>query len=351
MSTSHQAVLSPALVKPVVKPAIVAAPVVKPVVAPAAQPIVPGVFKAARVRVLLIGINYSNTPIELYGCVNDIQNVQNWFKANTPSSVPLSFYVLSDSKVGKTVVKGAQGSGTGANILAGIQWLVSDARANDVMYVHYSGHGTTVYSNDAGEPSGSDSTWMPLDSKTFRGGGSKGLILDNELRALLTSKVPAGSVLWVTSDSCYSGTVLDLRYNYSDASFQVDTPIVGAPEPWTPSMSPAGVAQVYKPALLQPATLVIEIKTYEASKGQVYLLSGCTDTQQSADAWENRQACGALTWAFLSTIKQNKSTPLKYMMKDVRGLLGLHGYPQTPQLSTGQSVNLSMPFTACLGLL
>jgi hypothetical protein len=302
--------------------------------------------------VLLIGNNYTNTPIELYGCVNDIENVQAWFKANTPSSVPLSFYVLSDKKVGSRVTGGPQGLGTGANILAGINWLVSGARANDLMFVHYSGHGKTVYGNDAGESSGSDSTWMPLDYKYFRGGGAKGLILDNELRALLTPKVPEGSVLWMTSDSCYSGTVLDLRYNYSDASFQVDKPVVGAPAPWTPSIPlSSSPVKVYTPALIQPATLVIENKAYEACKGNVYLLSGCTDTQTSADAWENRQACGALTWALMSTLTQNKSTPLKYLMKDVRGLLGLHGYPQTPQLSTGQSVDLGMPFTACLGLL
>jgi hypothetical protein len=311
------------------------------------------------VRVLLIGNNYCGTPNELYGCCTDIDNARAWFTAATPASTyALSFKEYSDRKnSAKQIQPGPDGTGTGANILAGINWLVGNAKAGDILYMHYSGHGSNVPTSDLAELDHVNSAWVPIDYKTFRGGGLSGLLLDNELRSALVLRVPTGASLWVTSDSCFSGSVLDLRFNYTDASFRsldaatVDT---GAPAPWRPALPlPSGCkateTQICDSRAITTATTVMENKAYAKTTGNVVLLSGCTDRQAAADAWEDRAAQGALSWALFSCLQKNKEVPVKYLLRDVRALLRNHGYVQTPQLSSGgTAIDLSKSASAIL---
>jgi hypothetical protein len=328
--------------RPVPKPPAPLKPVVRP--APPPPPPTP-------VRVLLIGNNYCGTPNELAGCAQDIDRAKAWFTANTPAGYALHFYELGDRwSVGENrrVVAGPQGTGTGANILAGLEWLTAKARAGDVMYVHYSGHGAGLPTADPAETSHVSSAWVPLDYQTFRGGNTAGFVQDDELRRVAVQRVPAGATLWVTSDSCHSGTVMDLRYNYRDASFRTAIPLTdpGVPAPWTPDLplpksckAPAVIE--YNPATAVSALLTVENKFYAPSAGTVFLLAGCMDTQTSADTYEDNLAQGALSWALFSCLAKAPASPVKYLMKDIRALLKLHGYSQQPQLSAGKATDLS----------
>lgn len=306
-----------------------------------------------KTKVLLIGNNYCGTPNELSGCVADIDHARAWFLANVSATTrQLSFYELSDSRQGAgKVVAGKQGMGTGANILAGLAWLLAQAKTGDVLYVHYSGHGSQLVAGtaDPGEVTGLQSTWVPVDYKTFRGGKSKGLITDDELRAL-TAKVPAGVTLWVTSDSCFSGTVLDLRFNFTDTSSRevanildpVDKSVLAVPsvEDNQPSTARAGVT----------VTTVTENTFYPVTAGRVILLSGSTDLQTSADTFEDARAQGAASWALFSCLTKDSKAPLKILLKNIRGLLGARGYTQVPQLSSGNSINVeALTFAGLLG--
>jgi hypothetical protein len=289
--------------------------------------------------VLLVGNNYVGTANELAGCVADVQHARSYFAANVnPATFNLSFFELSDNwdASGSAVMVGANGTGTRANILKGFDWLLTGAAAGDVLYVHYSGHGTTAVTAEAGEVDHVDSCWVPLDYQTA------GLIRDNELRTI-ANRVPSGATLWITSDSCHSGSVLDLRYSFADTSFRGDLV-----DDFVPVWEADDVS--YDPRALVTSTVTVENRFYPATTGTVVLLSGCKDLQTSADAYEERQSQGAMSWALFSALKQDKTTALKYLVRDVRMLLKQHKYTQIPQLSSGTTLDLNTSFATLLKL-
>ena len=61
--------------------------------------------------------------------------------------------------------------------------LMRDAKPNDSLFLHYSGHGGQKWDEDADEEDGMDEYICPADGKN---------ILDDELKALLSKKLPKG---------------------------------------------------------------------------------------------------------------------------------------------------------------
>lgn len=85
--------------------------------------------------------------------------------------------------------------------------------------------------------------------------------------------------------------------------------------------------------------------SHKASSGHIICLSGCQDSQTSADSVEDGKPCGALTWGFLKVLSENKFKiqwgPLLY---ELRKLMKKSGYDQIPELSFGDSVGLDEYF-------
>jgi metacaspase-1 len=75
---------------------------------------------------------------------------------------------------------------------------------HDSLFFHYSGHGGLTEDLDGDEDNGYDETVYPLDFK------EAGMILDDEMHAIMVKPLPAGCRLTAIYDSCHSGTVLDL---------------------------------------------------------------------------------------------------------------------------------------------
>ena len=69
------------------------------------------------------------------------------------------------------------------------------------------------------------------------------------------------------------------------------------------------------------------------------MLSGCLDSQTSADTYEEGQAQGALTYAFLK-ITRKKSLTYEKLVLEIQKLLKKKGYPQIPTLSSGRKLKL-----------
>ena len=109
-------------------------------------------------------------------------------------------------------------------------------------------------------------------------------------------------------DSCFSGTMLDLKYQYLD-SLNYDT--------YTENSK--------------------DLETV----GNVFMISGCTDEQTSADAIINNKATGAMTWSLLEGLKQKPGCSWKELIKTMRDLLKKSQYTQMPQFSSGQFVNIN----------
>jgi len=258
-------------------------------------------------KALIIGINYIGTSNELHGCINDAMNMKNFLKTEY-GFVDKDIFFMSDVSEDPKKVP------TKKNMIAAIKALVLGVKEGDVAYFSYSGHGSNVLDTSGDERDGKDETLVPLDLD---------LIIDDDLRKMLVDPLPKGVKLTCIFDCCHSGTGLDLRYNYQ---------FVGST-----------AVQDYK-------RYITDIdKHYKDSLGDVVLLSGCTDDKTSIDAFIEGKAQGAMTYAFLSTMKKLKSKKkeMTYLnvLKNLRQFMKQNGYDQVPQLSTGRSVNLQSPFS------
>ena len=232
---------------------------------------------------LLIGINYYNTRYRLNGCINDTKSVKNILLKQGYTNITL----LTDDGNKKP---------TKTNILIEITNLLKYAKPGDTLFLLYSGHGSYCLDRNNDELNRNDQMIVSCDLK--------GLI-DDDLKGIIDNYLKPGVSLFCLFDSCYSGSVLDLRYQNLDS--------------------------------LNNNNLTINNKETE-TKGNVIMISGCTDFQTSEDDYINGAFNGALTWAFTNSYKPTISW--QTMMNNMRILLKNNGYPQLPQLSSGKLIDI-----------
>ena len=139
-------------------------------------------------RALLIGIGKYEVLPRLPGSKNDIELVR---------QVLLSRYGFLDENV--KVVRDE--AATRAGVLTALNQIVKESGPKDVVYIHYSGHGSQVEDLNGDESQDQlDETLVPQDGRT------EGVpdITDDELEALLAQLKTSQAV--VVLDSCHSGT-------------------------------------------------------------------------------------------------------------------------------------------------
>ena len=66
---------------------------------------------------------------------------------------------------------------------------MSDAQPDDSLFLHYSGHGVQMKDGEGDEVDGLDEVIIPLD---FKKGQWDSMIRDDDLKSLLTTKLPKG---------------------------------------------------------------------------------------------------------------------------------------------------------------
>ncbi|KAH8645645.1 caspase domain-containing protein [Xylariales sp. PMI_506] len=155
-----------------------------------------------RRKALLIGINYFGQRGQLRGCINDVRNMSGYL-------VEHFAYKREDMVILTDDQQNPMSQPTKQNILRAMHWLVKDARPNDSLFFHYSGHGGQTKDLDGDEDDGYDEVIYPVD---FR---SVGHITDDEMHRIMVRPLQAGVRLTAIFDSCHSGTALDLPYIYS----------------------------------------------------------------------------------------------------------------------------------------
>ncbi|KAI9161148.1 hypothetical protein LWI28_014907 [Acer negundo] len=143
-------------------------------------------------KAVLIGCNYPGTKAELKGCINDV---------NKMHACLLERYGFSEDNI--TVLIDTDRSctqPTGRNIRKALSNLVRSAKRGDVLFVHYSGHGTRLPA-ETGEDddTGYDECIVPCDMN---------LITDDDFREFV-DQVPEGCRITIVSDSCHSGGLID----------------------------------------------------------------------------------------------------------------------------------------------
>jgi len=140
-------------------------------------------------KAVLFGCNYPGQKGELKGCINDVWNMKK-ILTELKGFEESNITVLIDTDSKYT-------SPTGANMRKALKDLVASAAADDILFVHYSGHGTQV-------PSFSEADWKnealcPTDMN---------LIVDDDLRDIFNA-LPTTVQLTVVTDCCHSGGMLD----------------------------------------------------------------------------------------------------------------------------------------------
>jgi len=253
-------------------------------------------------KALLIGINYTGNPnAHLDGCINDA-NYLKYMLITKFGFQDSNMLVMTDEMTNPLLLP------TRANILNAFRWLVQDANPGDSLWFSFSGHGGQTKDLNGDEADGLDETILPLDYKTA------GMIIDDDIHAILDKGVPAGAKLTAIMDCCHSGTGMDLPFEYSTGCQTCD---------------PRGRANI--------------------TPGDVICFSGCRDDQTSADTTMlNREHVhsGVLTFSFVKAVEEhypylNYSTLLTTMQK----ACGEKGFKQIIQLSSGKVLDLSQPFT------
>jgi hypothetical protein len=261
-------------------------------------------------RAFLVGINYIGTPNQLNGCVNDVNNIGTYLHTFRKYN---SFIVMTDYSARKP---------TRANILAGFAALLRGAVAGDELWFHYSGHGSLTRDTSGDEESGADSSICPID---FMRSGN---ITDDIIRNNLVALVPKGVRLYIVLDACHSGTGCDLRYKYDDSSYitnkQSSLPDNYVPNDWS----------------LQQTSY--EFKRYNKTNGEVFCISGCQDTQTSADAFMEGKAAGVLTYLLLKCLRNNSHSTYKWkhLLKDICCGEKVCRFTQRTALTSGNPLNL-----------
>jgi len=232
-------------------------------------------------RACLIGINYTNTENELYGCVNDVAKIKDILETK--------YNYLSNNIT--TLLNAAA---TRNNILNEFTTLIKSANEGDTLFVSYSGHGSSTPDRNKDEIDGVDELIVSVDYYA---------ILDDELKQIIDTHMKPNVKLFTLFDSCHSGTMLDLPYQY------------------------------YKTDSNEP---IIHPNCSE-TKGEVICLSGCKDDQTSMDAYINANYNGAMTWAFVDVLSKNNNNKLswKLLIEQIRTTLQTGNFDQLPQLTSG----------------
>jgi len=247
--------------------------------------VIPEIKNTKNNAALLIGINYTGTDYELKGCINDTNSINTFISNYNFKKIS----ILTDNTEKKPDHN---------NILEEFKNLLINSQAGDVLLFFYSGHGSYVLDKNNNEPTGYDQMIMPCD---FNG------IIDDELKSIIQTNLKKDVTLIALFDSCFSGSVLDLKYQYMDS--------------------------------LDKNNFTENVNESETI-GNVIMISGCSDEQTSNDSIINNKDQGAMTWSFLEAFKSQQNITWRQLLINMRDLLKKSNFNQTPQLSSGTLFNI-----------
>ena len=98
------------------------------------------------------------------------------------------------------------GNPTKKEIIKGLKWLGKNAKAGDVLWLHYSGLSNKSDQYDEGDDI--DEAILPLDYKRT------GVITDDEIFKRLIADLPKDVTVYAVFDCCSTGSIVDLSYRY-----------------------------------------------------------------------------------------------------------------------------------------
>lgn len=273
-------------------------------------------------RAVLIGINKYQVPgSDLNGCVNDVKNLSGALKIYY-GFADKDITTLTDLKATKKAMQTA------------IQKLIGSGKKGDTLLLHYSGHGSNVPDDNGDEADHRDEILCPTDLDW------KDTLRDDWLRKTF-NKLQKGVSLTVIMDCCHSGTI---------------TRVMTPPD--------APVRERFLPCPLDFMATesgrklrgTVRVQSGKAPRGRKrksdvvhadipeLLITGCRDTQTSADADINGIYNGALTYYLVESIKEAEGKlTYRELHKMTTAKLKAEDFDQVPQLE-GQKTSFDRQF-------
>jgi hypothetical protein len=240
-------------------------------------------------RALLMGLNYRNSSYELFGCINDVYSIEKKLRSSYGFT---NVSIITDD----TNIKP-----TASNIYNQIKQLLQNSVSGDLLFISYSGHGSYIMDTNGDEKDGRDETLVGLDLIGVK---------DDSLKSLIDTHLKSGVTLIMLFDSCFSGTILDLKYQYRDT--------------------------------LNNSNLTINNKSSETA-GNIIVISSSQDNQTSVDAYINNKSQGAATWGFLKALNDDLKPTWENLIHNMRTVINGGGYSQVTQLSSGRAIDIKTP--------
>lgn len=273
-------------------------------------------------RAVLIGINKYQVPgADLQGCVNDVKNLRG----------ALTMYY---GFAGKDITTITDAQATKKAMERAIKKLIASGKKGDVLLLHYSGHGSNVPDDNGDEADHRDEILCPTDldwKDPFR---------DDWLRKTL-GKLRSGVNLTVIMDCCHSGTITRVMYPFDAPRRQRYLPCpldLMATESGRKLRGTIRGQLSKTPRGRKRKNDIVDVDIKEL------LITGCRDTQTSADADIGGTYNGALTYYLVESIKEAEGK-LTYRELHQRTVAKLkqEDFDQIPQLE-GQRASFDRPF-------
>lgn len=248
---------------------------------------------------IAFGLNYDATPeARLRGCHNDVHNIEKLLKS--PALHFDDVRVFLDNE--------AQPRTTARHIIEEMNDLATRSWSHnlEVAWIHYSGHGCSVFDMNGDEKDRRDECIVPSDYK------QSGVVSDDVINRVLRRFNPKTRVICIF-DCCHSGTIADLKY-------------------------------VYKTVYRKDGFVPVLDNRQDGCSGKVIMLSGCLDYQTSADAFNVRnmhQFSGAMTSCLLLALEELPKNNWKVfdLLEELRKKLKEKRFTQLPQLSSSFIIN------------
>lgn len=234
-------------------------------------------------KALLIGINYTNTPYQLNGCIDDVNRMSEFLKD------------FNDIKILNDLT---QTKPTKVNILNEFKNLLINSNSDDLLFFYFSGHGSYIYDKNNDEQDKKDEMIIGCDFNQ---------VIDDELKSTLINYLKKDVTIFCLFDSCHSGTMLDLKYTYLDTNNY----------------------DKYS-----------ENNNVTECQGNVIMISGCMDNQTSEEAYLDNKPQGVMSWSFIQVLTDNPNCSWRELLKSMRQLIKTNGFNQIPQLSTDSIYNI-----------
>ncbi|XP_077247653.1 metacaspase-9-like [Tasmannia lanceolata] len=294
----------------------------------------------------LVGCNYQNTEHELYGCINDVLAMREVLVHRfgfDPSYIEL----LTDAPDSLIMP-------TGANIRTTLSRMVDRAEPGDVLFFHYSGHGTRIPAPRTNHGHKEEEAIVPCDFN---------LITDVDFRHLV-NHLPEGASFTILSDSCHSGGLIDkekeqigptstnrvgsfhrpktilfdsILHHLSSLS-RIDSPNIGI---HLSELFGSDASAKFHQNDNHPGRVQL------ASPDEGILLSGCQANETSADMnpeGKGGKAFGAFSNAVQMVLKGHEIAPSnRELVTRTREVLHTHGFVQHPCLYCSNK-NADAPF-------